>query len=295
VNGTVNPNGADTTYYFRWGLDSNYGLNGKTVSAGSGTKAVSVEQTAGDLIPGTTYHYQLVATNRFGTSVGSDRTFTTSGHPPPDVATGPPSQVSSTGAVVTGVVNPHNQATTYYFQWGLNTSYGFQTATGTVNAGSAPVNVAGMFQGLTPGTIFHYRLVATHGSSNATTYGSDGTFMTYPARRPVPGVHARTRPGRDRRRPYAFTTTGSVGHPGAPAVYACSGNVEIRFFNGSRRAGLTSAGVQPNCTFSAKTVFKHLPRHPRGTHRVTLQIVVRYAGNGYLAPHKSATGKVTLG
>lgn len=297
LNGTVNPNGADTTYYFRWGLNTGYGVNGKTMSAGGGTRTVSVAETASGLIPGTTYHYQLVATNRFGTSVGADRTFTTSGHAPPDVATGPATQISSTGATVTGVVNPHNQSTTYYFQFGLTPAYGFQTVAGTVNAGGAAVNVAGTLQGLTPGTIFHYRLVATHGgTAQTTTYGADATFMTYPATRPVPRVGARTRPGRARHRPYVLTTTGSVGPPSSiPAAYACSGNVEIRFLNGSRQAGLTFVGLQPDCRFTAQTVFKHLPRHPRGTHQVRLRIVVRFLGNGYLAPHTSSTGRVTLG
>jgi hypothetical protein len=295
LNGTVNPNGADTTYYFRWGLTTAYGVNGKPVSAGSGTKSVSVQETAGGLIPGTTYHYQLVATNRFGTSVGSDRTFATTGHPPPDVATGPATQIGSTSATVTGVVNPHNQSTTYYFEWGLSTSYGFQTATGTVNPGNAPVNVAATFQGLDPGTIFHYRIVATHGGA-ATSYGNDGTFMTYPAHRPVPGVRAGTRPRHARHRPYVLTTSGSVAPPASiPATYACSGNVVVRFMNGSRQAGLTFVGLQPDCRFTAKTVFKHLPRHPRGTHQVTLRIVVRFLGNGYLAPNASSSGRVTLG
>src|SRR5579859_5971751 len=66
LHGTVNPNGSGTTYFFEWGLSTAYGANGQAVSAGSGTKAVSVAQTAGGLIPGTTYHYRLIATNHDG-------------------------------------------------------------------------------------------------------------------------------------------------------------------------------------------------------------------------------------
>ena len=49
LNGTVNPNGSSTTYFFQWGLTNAYGVNGKPHSAGSGTKAVAVHTTAGNL------------------------------------------------------------------------------------------------------------------------------------------------------------------------------------------------------------------------------------------------------
>src|SRR5437588_7113605 len=71
LKGTVNPNGSGTTYFFEWGLSTAYGANDTAASAGSGTKPVSVARTAGGLIPGTTYHYRLVATNHFGTAVGA--------------------------------------------------------------------------------------------------------------------------------------------------------------------------------------------------------------------------------
>jgi len=35
------------------------------------------------LAPGTTYHYWLVATNRFGTAYGADHAFVTAGRPLP--------------------------------------------------------------------------------------------------------------------------------------------------------------------------------------------------------------------
>lgn len=296
LKGTVNPNGSGTTYFFEWGLTNAYGVQGRSASAGSGGKPVSVEQSATNLIPGTTYHYRLVASNRFGTSAGVDRTFTTTGHPPPDVATGPATQVSSTGATVTGVVNPHGEQTSWSFDFGATTSYGFQTFGGSVPAGDAPVSVAFTLHNLQPGTIFHYRLLAAHGASNTTTFGADQQFMTFPARRPFAAVRASTRPRRARRRPFTLTTAGRVGHPGwIPDTYACSGNVAVRFFLGRRQIGLTFVALAPNCTFSARTVFRRLPgRGPR--HRtVVLAVRTKFNGNGYLAPHLDRTQHVTLG
>ena len=132
LHGTVNPNGSSTTYFFQWGLTNAYGVNGKAHSAGAGDKAVAVQQTAGGLIPGTTYHYRLVATNAVGTSVGRDRTFTTAGHPPPGVTTGPATGLSTSGATLTGVVNPAGAATTWWFEWGGSTAYGQETAPQTL-------------------------------------------------------------------------------------------------------------------------------------------------------------------
>lgn len=295
LHGTVNPNGSGTTYFFQWGLTTAYGANDPAASAGSGTKPVSVARTAGGLIPGTVYHYRLVATNHDGTSVGADRTFTTAGHPPPDVATGSATQLSSSGAVLTGVVNPHGQQTTWTFQWGTTSAYGNSTFGGTVGATSSTVSVASQLQGLASGTIFHYRLLATHGT-NATSYGADGQFMTFPARRPLPRVRAITRPRVAKHRPFGLTTRGSVSHPGwIPAAYACTGNVSIRFFHGARQVGLTFVPLAPSCTFSGQTVFRHLPGRGRFGRVVALTVRVRYLGNGYLAPHRAPKESVILG
>lgn len=77
VNGTVNPNGQSTTYYFKYGTATTYGLQTTPAGAGSGTGNVAVHAAVDGLSPNTTYHYQLVATSSAGTSNGPDETFTT--------------------------------------------------------------------------------------------------------------------------------------------------------------------------------------------------------------------------
>ncbi len=77
VNGTVNPNGQSTTYYFKYGTATTYGLQTTPAGAGSGTGNVAVHAAFDGLSPNTTYHYQLVATSSAGTSNGPDETFTT--------------------------------------------------------------------------------------------------------------------------------------------------------------------------------------------------------------------------
>ncbi len=194
LHGTVNPNGSATTYYFQWGLTTAYGVQSDEHAAGHGTKPVAVATTASGLIPGTTYHYRLVAVNRAGTTVGADHTLTTTGNPPPSVATGPPTQVGKNSATVSAVIYPNKQATTYYFQYGTSTSYGSQTLAASVAAGTVPVTVTATLTGLEARTIFHYRIVALHGNT-APQADADVTFMTLPRHRPVPSIKARTTPG----------------------------------------------------------------------------------------------------
>jgi hypothetical protein len=77
VNGTVNPGGGATSYYFQYGPTRAYGAQTGIGSAGAGDKGVSVSVTLGGLQPLTVYHYRLVAVNGAGTSFGDDRTFQT--------------------------------------------------------------------------------------------------------------------------------------------------------------------------------------------------------------------------
>jgi phosphodiesterase/alkaline phosphatase D-like protein len=76
-NGTVNPQGQSTTYYFRYGTTTSYGLQTSPSSAGSGTGVVAVNAHVTGLTSNTVYHYQLVAQNAGGTSYGNDETVTT--------------------------------------------------------------------------------------------------------------------------------------------------------------------------------------------------------------------------
>ena len=91
----------------------------------------------------------------------------------PTAVTGPPSQVGQTSAVLNGTVDPQGQATSYYFQYGTTTAYGVQTTPASAGSGSGNVSVHSTITGLTPGTTYHYRLVA--GNAGGTSQGADET------------------------------------------------------------------------------------------------------------------------
>ncbi len=176
LNGTVNPNGQATTYFFDYGTTTSYGSKTAVTSAGAGTKAVNVTATLTALASGT-YHFRIEATSSAGTSVGSDMTFATTG--PPAVQTGTAQGASTTGATLTGTVDPHGNATNWYFQYGTTTAYGSQTPTKSAGSGTTATGVSAVVSKLVAGTTYHYRLVAT--SSAGTTDGSDVTFTTVSA------------------------------------------------------------------------------------------------------------------
>jgi len=77
ITGVVNPEGQATTYYFRYGTTTAYGLQTSPSSVGSGTGPVGVHGTIYGLTANTTYHYQLVAQNAGGISYGADQTLAT--------------------------------------------------------------------------------------------------------------------------------------------------------------------------------------------------------------------------
>ena len=81
LNGTVNPRGSATTYNFEYGPTTAYGDSTPSTSGGTGGTAEAVSAVLSGLLPLTTYHYRLVASNPGGSSFGSDQTFTTSAAP----------------------------------------------------------------------------------------------------------------------------------------------------------------------------------------------------------------------
>ena len=201
LGASVDPGGLQTTYRFQYGADPALGIQSAADSAGSGTTSKAVTTTVTALTPGTTYYYRVEASNSAGAATGATKTFHTAGNPPPGATTGAAESLTAHSVTLTGVVNPQNQTTTYYFKYGPTSAYGLQTAPSTLPAGTTPKAVAAEVPGLEPGLIFHYQLVAVHNNAGPTA-GADATFETYPLPAPRPGG----RPPRPRARSGAAPT-----------------------------------------------------------------------------------------
>ncbi len=102
--------------------------------------------------------------------------------------------VTGRTAILTGTVDPVGVDTTYSFQYGATSSYGAQTPTRNASAGT----VSAVLYGLTPGTVYHYRLVVTNLAGTVRwppTRRSRRRSRPRPRRSPVP---QRSRRGRQR-------------------------------------------------------------------------------------------------
>ena len=175
IAGTVTPNGSATTYQVQYGTSGAYGSATAPGSAGSGTTATPITVPIGGLLPDTTYHYRVVATNPSGTGDGADATFTTS-KAPPSLTPLAPGSITPTSALAAADVNPNGVATSVTFQYGHTTAYGSTSAATSAGAGTSPVRVQATIAALVPGTSYHYRAVAT--SADGTTYGADTAFAS---------------------------------------------------------------------------------------------------------------------
>lgn len=98
--------------------------------------------------------------------------------PPHDVSAVRVQEIRARGAALHSDVTPGWDVTTYFYEYGTDTTYGSSTAPNQTQKSWFPVEVGGVLSGLEPGTTYHVRMVATN--SAGTTYGPDKTFRTYP-------------------------------------------------------------------------------------------------------------------
>jgi len=176
VTGTVNPNGAETLWYFQYRLSSSASFTSRTLtkSAGSGRKDVKVKDSLTGLAPATSYSYRIVAINSAGTTVGGVGVFNTTAAPV--VLTGAAGNISSSSSTLNGVVNPEALATSWYFQYGLTTAYGSKTPTKQIAANPGDRVVSAGISALKSNTTYHFRIVAK--SIAGTSIGADLIFTT---------------------------------------------------------------------------------------------------------------------
>jgi phosphodiesterase/alkaline phosphatase D-like protein len=174
LHGSVDPNGAATSWYFEYGTTTSYGTKTPSQSAGSGSSALGVAVLVQGLQAGVTYHFRLVASSSAGTVVSGDRTFTTDAAP--TVKTGSAGSVTATSAVVSGTVNPHGRGSAAWFEYGTTTKYGSRTSDQDSGYGQTDRPLSATLGGLRPGTTYHYRLVGR--SDAGTVGGGDRTFRT---------------------------------------------------------------------------------------------------------------------
>jgi DNA-binding beta-propeller fold protein YncE len=196
--GTVNPDGVQLTdCHFVYTDDADFQANGysgpnaksapcvpaaASIPPDHGEHAVTADLTG--LSPKTTYDFRLVAANANGSNHGQDRSFRTSA--PPVIDSTSFTGVALTRAILNGQVNPEGSDTTFHFEYGTTTAYGTSAPVpdGDLGGGSSDQVASTTISGLSPGTTYHFRLVAHNGLG--TTDGPDFAFTTFEP--PQPGL-----------------------------------------------------------------------------------------------------------
>jgi hypothetical protein len=134
----------------------------------------------------------------------------------PTATPGDASALTDTQASLAGTVNPQGELTSYAFQYGTTTAYGQQSALSSAGSGAADVPVTADLAGLTAGTTYHYRVIATNASG--TTVGVDRTFRTTGTAPPPPTAPSATTGSADVNGASA-TLNGSVTPNGVASSY----------------------------------------------------------------------------
>ena len=183
VNGSVNPNGLHTSFWFVWGTDpiltnpvSTFETLTQVIVAGTFTTQ-PVSAPLPGLGVGTNYYFRVVARNAEGESQGTILNFQTSVSP--TVTTiDPVTSITTSSAVLHGDVNPNGFATDAWFEYGTDPALSSLTATAHVPKGSGTTTLAfnASISGLSPWRTYYYRAAASN--SGGTQKGVIRSFPT---------------------------------------------------------------------------------------------------------------------
>jgi hypothetical protein len=170
----IDANGLASTWYVRYGTSTAFAQLSSARALGSATSPVTLVMPLRGLAAHTSYSFEIVATNAVGTSYGDEISFVTTGAP--IIVAQSIRDLATTSATLAGTVMPDGHETRWYFQYGTTLAYGASTTIGSAGSGMADVDVARAITGLSPNSVYHFRLVAV--SVDGTVVGADMPFET---------------------------------------------------------------------------------------------------------------------
>lgn len=118
----------------------------------------------------------------YNAAAETTQNFTITAASAPTVSTGVATSVTATGATLNATVNANYSSVTVSFEYGTTTAYGNSvTAAQSPLFGGSATAVSAPISGLTPNTIYHFRVKAVN-TVTGTVSGNDGTFTSAPPR-----------------------------------------------------------------------------------------------------------------
>ena len=183
----INPEGDETAYRFEYGESDSYGEVTPIETLGvGGFDGEDVEEQLEELIPDTTYHFRVVATNKCNpsepaeicTAEGEDQTFRT----PPAVLIDPQwaTDVTAHSAILHAELNPLGVEAEAWVEYGPDLNYGEVLPLTNLGDGFDAVKREVLIALLMVSTIYHYRFVGRDERDGVvyTVHGPDHTFTT---------------------------------------------------------------------------------------------------------------------
>lgn len=187
LTGKAITNDSAANYYFEYGFTSSYGIKTKMKYLGLAQTEILLYDTLYSLASDTVYHFRLVIVNADSIIAGADKIFRTDSSSikylpeiiiPSTVNGSPNPQDNFTSLMLYGLVKPHQLDTYCYFEYGYLPTYGNRSAKEVlVSRYSDSLSIAEEIKNLTPGKIYHWRVVAYN---NAGIAVSDDHIITSP-------------------------------------------------------------------------------------------------------------------
>jgi hypothetical protein len=182
-----------TDCYFEYGRSPSYELAPAPCSpeASVGTPFTTDTDVHVDLtglLPNSTYHFRLVATNANGDHKSEDATFTTPG--PPGVEAFSIANLTASSVDFIAKINPHGSETTYIFKYGTSAAYGSTVPEppGTIPSGFTAEDVSAHAD--LNDAAYHFQVEATN--EYGTTTSEDQSFTFHPEQCPNQTVRQQT-------------------------------------------------------------------------------------------------------
>jgi hypothetical protein len=192
LRATVNPKGhVLTTCQFEYTDHADFLANG-FVNADTVTcpglvgesESTSLSVPVSGLTPSTSYDYRVKVASYGGAAESGPQSFETLPPLPPEATTGSASALTKTTATLAGTVNPKGgTVSNCHFEWVTEAAFqagGFTGASSkvclTTPSGNVPISTSAKITGLTAGTTYRFRVVATNNSGMGTA--TDASFAT---------------------------------------------------------------------------------------------------------------------
>ena len=196
---------------------------------------------------------------------------------PPTISSNSSAVGSTTTATINASINPNLSSahTTVVVNYGTSSSYGSTTSSQDLGGGSTPVAYSQALTGLTPGTTYHYDIVATNADGSTST--SDGTFTTVASQTPSEGQGVTS----------GSMLTVSVTCNGGDPNSVCSGNILAT-------SHVTTVGKVATAVAASVDRKKKKKRKPKPKPKPVTTVVTVGSGSYSVATGKTETVTLAL-